>query len=218
MSPYSSWLYGAIVALQRRTTRDLLRAAATFRRSEQPEMYGHVHPHGHATAKLSRAFAAALARRRAVTARALEEIELGAYLHDIGKYLIPASVLLKPGPLSAQERATVSLHPAYGADIISGLDGVTDTVYSVVLCHHERWDGEGYPGGLCGTRIPFAARLVAVCDVYTSLRARRPYKPSLSRREAATTMEEMAGRELDPDMVLDFVRLIALERHGRAGA
>lgn len=217
MSPYSSWLYRAIVAVQRRTTRDLLRAAATFRRSEQPELYAHVHPHGHATAKLSRAFAAALARRRAVTAQALDEIELGAYLHDIGKYLIPASVLLKPGPLSAQERASVSLHPAHGAAIISGLSGVTDTAYRVVLCHHERWDGGGYPGGLGGTRIPFAARLVAVCDVYTSLRARRPYKPALSRREAAATMEEMAGRELDPDMVLDFVRLIALERHGRAG-
>ena len=217
MSPYSSWPYRAIVAVQRRTTRDLLRAAATFRRSEQPELYGHVHPHGHATAKISRAFAAALVRRRASDRQLLDEIELGAYLHDIGKYLIPASVLLKPGPLSAEERASVSLHPAYGASIIYGLSGVTDTAYRVVLCHHERWDGEGYPGGLGGTRIPFAARLVAVCDVYTSLRARRPYKPSLSRREAATTMEEMAGRELDPDMVLDFVRLIALERHGRAG-
>jgi HD-GYP domain-containing protein (c-di-GMP phosphodiesterase class II) len=178
-------------------------------------MYGHVHPHGHATAKLSRTFAAALSLRRAADRRALDEIELGAYLHDIGKYLIPASVLLKPGPLSPEERASVSLHPIYGAEIISGLAGVTEKVYSVVLCHHERWDGEGYPGGLRGTLIPFAARLVAVCDVYTSLRAKRSYKPSLSRREAVIAMEEMAGSELDPDITRDFVRLLVPERYGR---
>ncbi|HZT60151.1 MAG TPA: HD domain-containing phosphohydrolase [Pyrinomonadaceae bacterium] len=216
MSPYPSEPCRAAARLQW-SVRDFLRAAATFRRSEQPETYGHVHPHGHATAKLSRAFAAALAHSRGRTAdrRVLDEIELGAYLHDIGKYLVPASVLLKPGPLSPEERASVSLHPAYGAEIISGLACVTDTVYRVVLCHHERWDGEGYPGGLGGTRIPFAARLVAACDVYTSLRARRSYKPPLSRLEAARVMEEMAGRELDPDLTRDFVRLLVSKQEGR---
>jgi HD-GYP domain-containing protein (c-di-GMP phosphodiesterase class II) len=214
MSPYSSEPYRAAARFQW-SVRDFLRAAATFRRSEQPETYGHVHPHGHATAKLSRTFAAALALRRAADQRLLDEIELGAYLHDIGKYLIPASVLLKPGPLSPEERASVSLHPVYGAEIISGLAGVTETVYSVVLCHHERWDGDGYPGGLRGTLIPFAARLVAVCDVYTSLRARRSYKSPLSRLEAAYLMEEMAGRELDPDIAEDFVKLLVPKRYGR---
>ena len=213
MSPYSSEPYRA--ARFQWSVRDFLRAAATFRRSEQPETYGHVHPHGHATAKLSRTFAAALARGRVADRRALDEVELGAYLHDIGKYLIPASVLLKPGPLSPEERASVSLHPAYGADIISDLACVTETVYRVVLCHHERWDGEGYPAGLAGASIPFAARLVAVCDVYTSLRARRSYKPPLSRLEAAGVMEEMAGRELDPDITQDFVRLLVPKRYGR---
>jgi putative two-component system response regulator len=216
MSPYSSEPYRAAARFQW-SVRDFLRAAATFRRSEQPETYGHVHPHGHATAKLSRTFAAALAhsRGRIADRRTLDEVELGAYLHDIGKYLIPAAVLLKPGPLSSEERASVSLHPIYGAEIISGLAGVTETVYSVVLCHHERWDGEGYPGGLRGTLIPFAARLVAVCDVYTSLRARRSYKSPLSRPEAAHLMEEMAGRELDPDITEDFVKLLVPKRYGR---
>jgi HD-GYP domain-containing protein (c-di-GMP phosphodiesterase class II) len=217
MSPYSSWQYRVVADLRQWSIRNLLRAAATFRRSEQPEMYGHVHPHGHATAKLSRSFAAALLRDHASRAHVFDEIELGAYLHDIGKYLVAESILLKPGPLSAEERAAVSLHPTYGAEIISGLCGVTDTVYRVVLYHHERWDGRGYPCGIAGERIPFAARVVAVCDVYTSLRARRSYKPSLSRREAAAAMEEMAGRELDPYMVRDFVKLLAPERHERAG-
>lgn len=198
--------------------RALLRAVATFRQHEQPELYGHVHPHGHATAKLSRAFAAALVRDRPMRSGTLDEIELGAHLHDVGKYLIPESILFKPGALSAEERAIISLHPAYGAHMLAGLLGVTDTVHRIVLCHHERWDGEGYPGGLQGVRIPFAARLVAVCDVYTSLRARRAYKPALSRREALATMEAMAGRELDPYMVEAFPRLITSEwRQSRTG-
>lgn len=216
MSPYSSGRYRAASCGQW-SIRNFLRAAATFMRNEQPVLYGHVHPHGHATAKLSRSFAALLMRGRAGAGQILDEIELGAYLHDIGKYLLAESVLLKPGPLSAEERACVSFHPTYGAEIIRGLSGVTDTVYRVVLYHHERWDGQGYPCGIAGERIPFAARVVAVCDVYTSLRARRSYKPSLSRREAAAALEEMAGRELDPYMVRDFVKLLASERHGRVG-
>jgi HD-GYP domain-containing protein (c-di-GMP phosphodiesterase class II) len=217
MFPYSPRQSQAAAVAARRKIRALLSAAATFRQSEQPKTYRHVHPHGHATAKLARAFAAALMRDYWVRARALDEIELGAHLHDIGKYLIPEPILLKPGALSAEERAIISLHPAYGAQLLAGLSGVTDTVYRVVLCHHERWDGEGYPEGLKGARIPFAARLVAVCDVYTSLRARRPYKPALSRRDALTTMQGMAGYELDPDMVHDFPGLITSERrHGAA--
>jgi putative two-component system response regulator len=79
-----------------------------------------------------------------------------------------------------------------------------------VLYHHERWDGDGYPEGLTGRRIPLAARLVAVADVYTSLRARRAYKPTLTRREAASVMEEMAGRELDPDLTEDFLKFVGV--------
>ena len=191
--------------------RALLRAAASFRRSEQPRLYAHVHPHGHATAKLARCFAAALMRNRRASARALDEIELGAHLHDIGKYLVPESIVFKAGGLSAEERAVMSRHPAYGAQLLGGLPGVTDTAYWIVLYHHEWWDGAGYPEGIAGRRIPFAARLVAVCDVYTSLRAKRSYKPTLPRREALAALEAMAGRQLDPALVEDFGRLAARE-------
>ena len=205
------------VAVSNRKIRALLQTVATFRRSEQPGHYEHIHPHSHATAQLSRSFAAALMRHDAAGSGRLDEIELGAHFHDIGKYVVPESILLKPGPLTAEERTTISFHPAFGAHILSGLSGMTETVYRTVLCHHERWDGEGYPEGLSGNRIPFTARLVAVCDVYTSLRARRPYKPLLSRREAAATMEGMAGRELDPWMVQDFFKIILPgRRQGRA--
>ncbi|MCA1815454.1 MAG: HD domain-containing protein [Acidobacteria bacterium] len=213
MFPYASRHSSADAA--RAKVRALQRAATTFRQTEQPRLYGHVHPHGHATAKLARAFAALLAPD--CPPRALDEVELGAHLHDIGKYLIPESILFKAGALTDEEREVVSFHPAYGAHILKGLPGVTDTIHRIVLCHHERWDGWGYPAGLDGARIPFAARLVAVCDVYTSLRARRPYKPPLPRRAALATLEAMAGRELDPTMVEAFRRLLAhARRHAHA--
>jgi HD-GYP domain-containing protein (c-di-GMP phosphodiesterase class II) len=138
----------------------------------------------------------------------LEEIEVGAHLHDFGKYLIPKNLLLKPGPLSDAERAVISLHPVYGAEVLSGLTGITDTIRRIVLYHHEHWDGSGYPDGLEGTRIPLAARIISISDVYTSLRAKRSYKPTLTKREAAADMKAMAGRELDPDMTRDFLKFV----------
>lgn len=193
--------------VSRPAIQTLLLAAAALGRDEQPTLYRHVHPHGHATARLARSFAAALGCAGAGTPT-LDEIELGAHLHDFGKYLIAESILLKPGPLDEAERAAVSLHPVYGAHLLASLPAVTEAVRQVVLYHHEHWDGGGYPEGLTGRRIPLAARLVSVADVYTSLRARRSYKPSLTRREAATVIEGMAGRELDPDLTRDFLRFV----------
>jgi putative two-component system response regulator len=204
MLPYVPSGRGSVSAADRRSTHVILYAAAALGREEQPEVYRHVHPHGRATATLARSFAAVLQRDGDFT---LEEIELG-HLHDFGKYLISKSLLLKPGPLSRSEREVMSLHPVYGAQILRGLPGVTETIRLPVLYHHERWDGAGYPEGLRGTRIPPAARLVSVVDVYTSLRARRSYKPALTKREAAAEMEAMAGRELDPGLTSDFMKFV----------
>ena len=183
---------------------DLKRVLAVFRQTEQPEWFAHIYPHGHATARLARRFAAAC--RKLTRGPALDEIEFGAYVHDIGKYVISKSILFKPGPLDEEERRIMSLHPAYGVQILGGLPHLTTPILQTVLYHHERWDGAGYPEGLAGERIPVAARIVAVIDVYTSLRARRSYKPTLTRAEAYALLEEMAGRELDPDIVHEFLR------------
>src|ERR1044071_2806187 len=137
----------------------LLRAAAELGREEQPRLYRHVHPHGHATARLARSFAAAVCARASV--HTLDEIELGAHLHDFGKYLIAESILLKPGPLTRDERHAVSFHPVYGAYVLRGLSAVTQAVMRIVLYHHECWNGGGYPEGMTGTRIPLEARIVA---------------------------------------------------------
>lgn len=188
--------------------RLLLRAAATFRREEEPELFSHIHPHGHAAAKLARRFAAAKVGERRMAGTTLDEIEFGAYVHDIGKYLISKSILLKPGPLSVEERAVMSHHPVYGAQIISNLAGVTEPILLMVVQHHERWDGAGYPEGLSGTHISLAARIVSVVDAYTALRAKRSYKPRLTKHEAFGTLYQMAGRELDPHLVEDFMRMV----------
>lgn len=197
-----------VAARRREATQAVLHAVASLGRDEYPELYRHVQPHGHATAKVARAFAFYL---RLVGGRGrptLDEIELGAHLHDVGKYLIAESILLKPGPLDARERAEVAGHPLYGAQLLSDLPVITETVRRVVLHHHERWDGDGYPGGLRGAATPAEARLVAIADVYTSLRARRAYKPTFTRGEAAAELRAMAGRELDPDMTRDFLKFI----------
>jgi HD-GYP domain-containing protein (c-di-GMP phosphodiesterase class II) len=185
---------------------DLLRVIATFRQDAQPEWFAHIYPHGHATARLARCFAAA--HDKATRGLTLDEIEFGAHLHDIGKYLISKSILLKPTQLNEEERASISLHPVYGAQILCNLPYLTTRINQIVLYHHERWDGTGYPEGLSGSAIPFAARLVSVADVYTSLRARRSYKPTFTRIEACAILVNMAGRELDPNLVQDFLRFI----------
>ena len=106
----------------------------------------------------------------------------------------------------------MSLHSVYGAIIISKLPGVTEAIRCVVLHHHERWDGNGYPEGLAGTAIPLAARIVSIVDVYTSLRAKRSYKPNLNKHQAFSSLIDMAGQELDPFLVEDFLRLVR-DRH-----
>jgi HD-GYP domain-containing protein (c-di-GMP phosphodiesterase class II) len=188
--------------------REVTKVISLVGRRTQPEIFAHVQPHAHATANLARRFVAACGYASRGDMPTLEELEIGAYLHDVGKYFITPAILLKPGALEEEEREIVSLHSVLGATALSKLPCITETVCKIVLHHHEHWDGSGYPDGLSGTRIPSAARLVAVVDVYTSLRSRRSYKPTLMKREAFDTLKAMAGRELDPFMVEDFVRVV----------
>lgn len=193
--------------------REVTKVISLVGRKSQPEIFAHVQPHAHATANLTRRFAIAYGCADRGSRPRLEELEVSAYVHDVGKYFIAPSLLLKPDELDEEERAAVSLHSALGATVISKIPSMTETIRLTVLYHHEHWDGSGYPEGLSGTRIPPAARLISVVDVYTSLRSRRSYKPTLTKQEAFDTLIAMAGRELDPFMVEDFVRLVSV--HGR---
>jgi HD-GYP domain-containing protein (c-di-GMP phosphodiesterase class II) len=188
--------------------REVTKAIGMVGRKIHPEIFMHVQPHAHATANLAKRFALACGCAGKGNMPGLEELEVAAYLHDVGKYFITPSVLLKPDALDEEERATISLHSVLGATALSKFPGITKTIYKTVLHHHEHWNGGGYPDALAGSSIPIAARLVAVVDVYTSLRSRRSYKPTLKKQEAFDTLTGMAGRELDPCLVEDFVRLV----------
>lgn len=184
--------------------KNLLQAIGTFRLKEQPEWFGHIHPHSRATAGLARCFAARYSDR--IRGATLDEIECGAHLHDIGKYLVSKEILFKPGSLDKEEQAAMFFHPIYGAQILNNLSCVTANIIQIVRNHHEKWDGTGYPEGISGCRISFATRIVTIVDVYTSLRAKRPYKGMLTRDETYIELEKMAANELDPNLVNDFLK------------
>ena len=110
-------------------------------------------------------------------------------MHDVGKIGIPDAVLRKPGPLDADEWATMRRHPEIGAEIIGEHpSGVLQLAREIALAHHEKWDGSGYPRGLAGEAIPLSARIVAIADVFDALTTRRPYKEPWPVQDAMTTL------------------------------
>jgi HD-GYP domain-containing protein (c-di-GMP phosphodiesterase class II) len=137
----------------------------------------------------------------------IQHIRRGALLHDIGKMGIPDSILYKPGPLSAEEWEKMRLHPVYAYDILSPIDYLRPSL-DIPYCHHEKWDGSGYPRGLKAEQIPFAARIFAVVDVWDALSSDRPYR---QRWESGHVLEYLLGQKglhFDPRVVDRFLDLI----------
>jgi putative two-component system response regulator len=142
---------------------------------------------------------------------AVKAIRFGGLLHDIGKIAIDDAILRKPGKLTVEEYAQIKQHPEYGARIIAPMRFAAD-VGPIILHHHERWDGSGYPHGLCGHAIPIGARIVAIVDAYDAMITDRPYRRSLGREEAVRRLREGRSREWDPDLLDLFVDLVITER------
>jgi HD-GYP domain-containing protein (c-di-GMP phosphodiesterase class II) len=140
----------------------------------------------------------------------LKRLELGALFHDIGKIGIPNSVLLKPGPLTEEERGLIETHPELGAKIIGPIEQLQDVCVIVRACH-ERWDGQGYPDKMSGDEIPLEARIIFACDAFHAMTTDRPYRRALSADEARRRLEEAAGTQFDPRVV--DVCLRVLEDH-----
>jgi putative two-component system response regulator len=134
-------------------------------------------------------------------------------LHDIGKVATPDAVLLKPGPLTDEERKIIQKHPCLGGDTMLAIkdrwgdNTFLRTAAEIALCHHEKWDGSGYPYGLAGDEIPLSARIVALCDVYDALTSVRVYKDGMSHEEAKRIIREGAGAHFDPAVVEAFLRI-----------
>jgi HD-GYP domain-containing protein (c-di-GMP phosphodiesterase class II) len=148
-----------------------------------------------------------LSRRLGVSKRELEHIRRGTLLHDIGKMAIPDAILLKPGRLSAAEWRVIRQHPVQAIRMLERIPYLKPAL-AIPRSHHERWDGSGYPEGLNGEGIPFAARIFAVVDVWDALTSDRPYRKAWTKRKAMTYLRDQAGRLFDPRVVHVFLEVI----------
>ncbi len=151
------------------------------------------------------AFSLVLAEEIGYSADALENLEFGAFLHDIGKMGIRDSVLLKPGPLDEEEWEHMRTHPMKGYEIAIKIEMLKPTI-GAVRSHHERWDGKGYPDRLKGEEIPLVARIVAIADAYDAMATDRPYKRALPSEDCEALLYKNAGKMFDPALVDTFCR------------
>jgi polar amino acid transport system substrate-binding protein len=153
---------------------------------------------------------AALAEKMGYSKEGIQKIYWAGLVHDIGKILIPNSLLSKPGKLSGEEFDQLKKHPEYGAKVLESSQELKEIV-TIVRYHHERWDGSGYPEGLSGTRIPEESRILAIADAFDAMTSNRPYRGSLSWEYAMSEIKTCAGKQFDPEMAKIFVNFISRE-------
>ncbi len=154
------------------------------------------------------ALALAVGRRLGLSDEHLDHLHRGGLLHDIGKIGVPASVLDKPGELTPLERQIMRDHVTVGARILAPIGAYAEAI-PVVLHHHERYDGSGYPHGLAGQEIPLLARVLAVPDVFDALSSGRPYRSGWPHEKAIAFVEEQLGSHFDPDVGRAFLEIMA---------
>lgn len=148
-----------------------------------------------------------LARRMGVIEPELTYLRRGALLHDIGKMSVPDAILHKPGVLTAEEWAVMRKHPEMSNQFLVHIDYLKPSL-DIPYCHHERWDGSGYPRGLRGEEIPLSARIFAVIDVFDALSSDRPYRQAWTQEEACKYIHEQSGRHFDPSVVKAFMEMV----------
>jgi putative nucleotidyltransferase with HDIG domain len=152
-----------------------------------------------------------LCKKLGVSDDDLEHVRRGALLHDIGKMGVPDSILLKPGALNDEEWKVMKMHPIFAKEMLLSipfLKPATDIPY----CHHEKWDGSGYPQGIKGEEIPLPARIFAIVDVWDALRSERPYRPAWSDEKAIEEIKRCKGTHFDPVVVEAFLDLLNIEK------
>jgi putative nucleotidyltransferase with HDIG domain len=147
----------------------------------------------------------------AISPKKLDDLHRAALLHDIGKVGIPLSILDKPGALDDEEYMMIKKHPSIGARILEPIASYKD-ILPIVLQHHERFDGKGYPGGLSGYEIDIGARILSVADVYDALKSDRPYREGWAVERVIDLITEEAGRQFDPDVVDAFLAIMRQEK------
>jgi putative nucleotidyltransferase with HDIG domain len=149
----------------------------------------------------------ALANNLGITPKEIEYYRWGALLHDVGKILIPDSILHKSGPLSGAEKEVIRNHPRHAYEILSPI-AMPGPVLDIPHFHHEKWDGTGYPHGLKGTEIPLCARIFAIVDVWDALNSNRPYRKAWEIDLVTKYILGESGKHFDPEIVCAFSALI----------
>ena len=177
------------------------RSRLSWKRLESKDRY--TNTHSHEVSDLTREVATAMG----MSDRELLAVEMAGLVHDIGKIGIPDGVLQKPGALDTRERMLIEQHPKIGAQILKPLPALKDVV-PLVLHHHERWDGGGYPHGLKGDEIPLGAQIVALCDVYHALTSDRSYRPAFSEEKSRAIIRDGIGSEWNSELIETFFAVI----------
>ncbi len=152
-------------------------------------------------------YAASLARELGMSETEIQGVKTAALLHDIGKLAVPEHILSKPGPLTQEEFQKIRAHPKVGAEIIGAVP-FPYPVAPLILSHHERWDGKGYPHGLKTEEIPLGARILSVVDYFDALMAERPYHKAMDQEAALALLKQEAGKGLDPIIVEKFTFML----------
>jgi diguanylate cyclase (GGDEF)-like protein/putative nucleotidyltransferase with HDIG domain len=152
-------------------------------------------------------YATGVARALGMSEDEIQGVRTAALLHDIGKLAVPEHILAKPGPLTPEEFQKVRIHPQVGADIIASVP-FPYPVAPLILSHHERWDGRGYPSGLKGEEIPLGARILCVVDYFDALTSDRPYHKAIGNEAALAILQQDSGKALDPGVVSAFARVM----------
>jgi HD-GYP domain-containing protein (c-di-GMP phosphodiesterase class II) len=160
--------------------------------------------------------AQATGRLLGLTRDALYRLGLAALVHDLGKMAIPQAILSKPGPLTEEEWLVMRRHPELGCSMLLHAGGGCGGVVSIVLAHHERWDGGGYPYGLEQNAIPVEARILSVVDAYDAMTSSRAYREPFTTEQARAELERCAGRQFDPQVVAAFLLVLDGEAQPQA--
>jgi len=177
-----------------------MKSLAQVVEAKDPTTRGHLDRTAHYGLKLAAKVAPDLAAK--------PEMAYGFFLHDIGKVGIPESILCKSGPLTELEWIVMKSHPHMGARIVEPIPFMGEAV-EIVRCHHERFDGNGYPSGLRGEEIPLGARIFSIADSFDAMTSERPYRHALSLEEAVDEIRDGAGTQFDPECVKAFIDLVA---------
>jgi putative nucleotidyltransferase with HDIG domain len=167
--------------------------------ARDPYTYGH--------SRKVNTYAVALAEAVGLSPDDVSKVSTVALLHDIGKIGVPDKVLNKKGRLSKEDWEAIKSHPRLGANIVGNIPNLVPCV-SIILYHHERWDGSGYPEGLKGEEIPIEARILAIADSFEAMSSARPYRPALSFGEVIKELRQGAGLQFDPKLVEVFIGIV----------